>query len=99
LVRLPEGCLARDLTTEIFPAQLIGMNLYSTSDVGRASQDPRLDIKGSDGASHLRGDNRRRDPRIYCKVPLANKNCAVHDYCFAQQKWLGSNYQRCDPRF
>jgi len=99
LVRLPNGCLARDLTTEIFAAQLIGTNLHSTLDIGRASQDPRSDIKGSNGASHLSGDNRRRDPRIYCKVPLANKNCAVHHYCLAQQKRLGSNYKRCNPRF
>jgi hypothetical protein len=99
LVRLPNGCLARDLTAEIFAAQLIGTNLHSTSDIGRASQDPRLDIKGSNGASHLSSDNRRRNPRIYCKVPLANKNCAVHHYCFAQQNRLGSNYECRNPRF
>jgi hypothetical protein len=99
LVRLPNGCLARDLTTEIFAAQLIGTNLHSTLDIGRASEDPRLDIKGSNGASHLSSDDRRRNPRIYCKVPLANKNCAVHHYCFAQQNRLGSNYECRNPRF
>src|SRR5262245_35046019 len=63
----------------------------STLEIGRASQDARSDIKGSDGASHLSGDNRQRDPRIYCKVSLTNKNCAVHHYCLAQQARLGSN--------
>src|SRR5262249_20059734 len=45
LVRLPNGCLARNLTAEILAPQFVRANLHCASDFGRAGEDPRLDIE------------------------------------------------------
>src|SRR5262249_41928936 len=73
LVRLPNGCLARNLTAEILAPQFVRANLHRASDFGRASEDPRLDIEGFNGAAHLGSDNRRCNASIHGKVALANQ--------------------------
>src|SRR5262249_60119993 len=48
LVRLPNGCLARNLTAEILAPQFVRANLHRASDFRRASEGPRLHIQGFD---------------------------------------------------
>src|SRR5262249_35251361 len=98
LVRLPNRCLARNLTAEILAPQFVRANLHRASDFGRASEDPRLDIEGFNGAAHLGSNNRRCNASIHGKVALANQNRAIHHDRLAQQNRLWSNNEYRNPR-